>query len=269
MPGWRLSKADGSDLRTDLSLAQVRELLAGGAYGANDLVASPKQKVMLPIGSVAALEKFLPQETRDERAETSPPVQPPAKARPGVVRKPVPEPVAPTKAPQPVLDIETPRAPAGTAAATLAGAGVYRRRLQPVEEDTDIDISAMIDVVFQLLIFFMVCSVLQPSSAVNVPQTETGQGLDPERCMVVAVASASPDEPADGGVTYFLESQPEAKLSLTEVAQRAAERAEQDGSQAIILKAAKDAPYEAVRDLLIELRKHTEISVRTGVKEKR
>ena len=45
--------------------------------------------------------------------------------------------------------------------------------------DTDIDITPMIDVVFLLLIFFLVCSTIGKTTSVQVPKAKLGVGVNP------------------------------------------------------------------------------------------
>ncbi|MBN2446677.1 MAG: biopolymer transporter ExbD, partial [Phycisphaerae bacterium] len=170
---------------------------------------------------------------------------------------PIPDPE-----PEPEIKYSTPGA-GGVPAAT----GQRRRQFGAID-DTEIDMTSMIDVVFQLLVFFMVCSVIQSTSAVNVPETKTGYGMDPHACVMVSVRAVSKEPASIGGFAVFVDDRPDEALSLKEAAVRAADLVGSTTEQTIILRAATDAPYQLVRDLLVELRRHTDAVVRTGVREK-
>ena len=59
-----------------------------------------------------------------------------------------------------------------------------RRR---VEASTDLDITPMIDIVFLLLIFFLVASVPDPQVAADLPRARHGKGVDKRTSVVVTV----------------------------------------------------------------------------------
>ena len=121
------------------------------------------------------------------------------------------------------------------------------------KKELDFDITPMIDVVFLLLIFFMVSSTMQQSAPADAPPARNGQGLQadgairlallPEQAGVVEVQL--PD-----GTTVELEEAVEKKSVLAAVE---AAREADPGSSEIILLADRDASAGSVRKLLKQL----------------
>jgi biopolymer transport protein ExbD len=63
---------------------------------------------------------------------------------------------------------------------------LFQRRR--VKMDDEIDITPMIDCTFQLLIFFLVCSVPDPQKAVALAQAAHGVAVNPAQAVIVTVA---------------------------------------------------------------------------------
>ena len=55
------------------------------------------------------------------------------------------------------------------------------------QDDTELDITPMIDITFLLLSFFVVASKMDPSSAVAVPEAKYGLTVSEKNCVVVIV----------------------------------------------------------------------------------
>lgn len=58
---------------------------------------------------------------------------------------------------------------------------------RPIEPDDEIDMTPMIDCVFQLLIFFLVCSTMQESSMVKLPPARHGTGANEKTAVIITV----------------------------------------------------------------------------------
>ncbi len=58
---------------------------------------------------------------------------------------------------------------------------------RPIEVDDEIDMTPMIDCVFQLLIFFLVCSTMQETTMVKLPPARHGTGVDEETAVIITV----------------------------------------------------------------------------------
>lgn len=63
---------------------------------------------------------------------------------------------------------------------------LLQRRRKKV--DVEMDITPMIDVVFLLLIFFIVCSTLGRNSIVQPPKAQYGVGVNPQTSVVLTMA---------------------------------------------------------------------------------
>ncbi len=75
-----------------------------------------------------------------------------------------------------------------TTSATDEGAVLKRR---PLADDSEMDITPMIDITFLLLIFFLVASVPDSQTAVQLPSARFGKGVDPKICFVVTIAEGA------------------------------------------------------------------------------
>ncbi len=66
----------------------------------------------------------------------------------------------------------------------LSGPLLPRRSM---EEETDMDITPMIDITFLLLIFFLVTSAMDPPTAIQLPTAEYGEGVDPDTAAIITL----------------------------------------------------------------------------------
>lgn len=62
----------------------------------------------------------------------------------------------------------------------------YVRKKKP-EPDTEIDITPMIDVTFQLLIFFMVTSTMQGNPPAEIPKSMSGGSIETAKVIMVVI----------------------------------------------------------------------------------
>jgi biopolymer transport protein ExbD len=58
---------------------------------------------------------------------------------------------------------------------------------RPVDDSAEMDITPMIDIVFLLLIFFLVCSTLAESTAVELPEARHGTGVDERNSVIITI----------------------------------------------------------------------------------
>jgi biopolymer transport protein ExbD len=66
-------------------------------------------------------------------------------------------------------------------------------------DDSEMDITPMIDVTFLLLIFFLVCSTPDQQSSVDLPKARYGTGVDKKNSVVITVS----DEGIDTAPVYL------------------------------------------------------------------
>lgn len=91
---------------------------------------------------------------------------------------------------------------------------------RPLRDDTEMDITPMIDITFLLLIFFLVSSIPDPATAIDLPAAEFGDGVDSRTTAAVTLAEgASPDVP----VVYKAEGRIDSELLPEDEASQMAE----------------------------------------------
>ncbi len=121
-----------------------------------------------------------------------------------------------------------------------------RRR---IANDSNMDITPMIDIVFLLLIFFLVSSRPDPSTAVELPTAEYGAGVDAKTTAAVTIAAGgAPDVPrvylAAGRVEAHLLPEDESSQTPRLEEYFASELAE--GKSAVLIKAEREVRHRHV-----------------------
>ncbi len=109
-----------------------------------------------------------------------------------------------------------------------------RRSLQ---DDANFDITAMIDLVFMMNIFFLVTSLTKSAAEVDLPQASYCIPADESECVIILVRSGS--DPGTPDVSIFDESG-EHKLSPEEYEERirsAVEQAVEQNKKKVLIKA--------------------------------
>jgi biopolymer transport protein ExbD len=121
-------------------------------------------------------------------------------------------------------------------------------RQKPGEAEDDIDITPMIDIVFLLLIFFLVTSTPDQESAVRLPEALHGDAVSQLESTVFTIGEASgplaPVYAADGMIDEFL--LPEDASSRDAAIQKAVEAGLVDNKPNVIVKADKSVAYRHV-----------------------
>ena len=101
-----------------------------------------------------------------------------------------------------------------------------RKRSTP---EADLDITPMIDVVFLLLIFFMVTSTMQPPADMEIPAAKHGIGLKSDQTTVIIVRN-----PGSEGDVPVIVLENGNEVSLEEVTSEIQQRMQKNISQVII-----------------------------------
>ncbi|NLF72586.1 MAG: biopolymer transporter ExbD [Candidatus Anammoximicrobium sp.] len=138
-----------------------------------------------------------------------------------------------------------------------------RRRFRFLE-DTTMDMMPMIDVTFQLLIFFMFANQLANPNPIEVPEARYGRGIMPDGKQAILVD--------DQGRYYLGEStKPENIAPLEQVIRVVADNAASaNGPLDVIISAHKASQHDQVRALMEKLEGVDNIGVmRLGVEERR
>ena len=113
-----------------------------------------------------------------------------------------------------------------------------------IDTQADLDITPMIDVVFLLLIFFMVTSTMQATPDVEVPPARHGLGVEKENATVVTVR-----KPASGGETGGIEL-PGGRAATLDDVRREIESALQAGRTKAIVRADRETPHGFVQEVI-------------------
>lgn len=143
--------------------------------------------------------------------------------------------------------------------------GWTARRKRRKHEQAEMDMTPMIDVTFQLLIFFMLTNQLANPAPLPVAQAEYGRGVSPDGKQIILI---------DDRGRYFLGDRMDDKYvspSLDAlVAEVRGNAANQDGSMDVIVTAHKKSKHVQVRELVDRLGDVPNLGkILLGVEEKR
>ncbi|MDD4268933.1 MAG: biopolymer transporter ExbD [Pirellulaceae bacterium] len=112
---------------------------------------------------------------------------------------------------------------------------------RPVSDDVEIDITPMIDCVFLLLIFFIICSTMSKASSVQLPPARHGQGVDEQTSVIITIdgegGEAKPRVYLGDGTSG--EPLPDDRQTQERLITEAVEQGMQSGKSTILVKAAK------------------------------
>lgn len=132
-----------------------------------------------------------------------------------------------------------------TFAQDTEGASVRFR--PPPKQESDIDMTPMIDCVFQLLIFFLVGSIPDYATAVELAPARHGKGADPNTAVIITVADTGAKDAdvflADGKIGAPLTKDPKAQQTAISEAVR---EGQQNGKSGVILKAQRSVKFREV-----------------------
>ena len=137
------------------------------------------------------------------------------------------------------------------AAENVAESIMPRRQLQ----DTEMDITPMIDITFLLLIFFLVASKMDPSAAIDLPPAKYGVPVPSKNAVVLTVDVADPDSPPKvfkGGAAAEGEMVDSSDLEAmeTEIEDYVREEMNRDSNkQFVLIKAAEGAKHRDVQQV--------------------
>jgi len=111
--------------------------------------------------------------------------------------------------------------------------------------DNAIDLTPMVDVVFQLLIFLMLTYQQSPETDVELPAARHGTGV--EQTIATTLTLVAPEEP--GGpvaVHRGIDIDPETRLDGPEAIQQAVQAGLDRGRRRVVLQADGDVPHGEV-----------------------
>lgn len=122
-------------------------------------------------------------------------------------------------------------------------AGIKKKK----NEDADLDITPMIDVVFLLLIFFMVTSTMDDQKAANVPPAVHGVGADANKATIVSVVA---DEAGGVGRVILGDDPGGEEIVNLDLVRRHVQAGFNEGKELVIIKAERDVKEGRVQEVL-------------------
>lgn len=139
-------------------------------------------------------------------------------------------------------------------------AGIKKKK----KEDAELDITPMIDVVFLLLIFFMVTSTMDDQKTANVPPADHGIGVDTNRATIISVIA----NPGGGAARVVLGDDPDGEeAGNLEVVRRYVQSGFNEGKELCILKAERDVKEGKVQEVLKILTEIEGLKFAVGVQD--
>ncbi len=132
------------------------------------------------------------------------------------------------------------------------------------EADTDIDMTPIIDVTFQLLIFFMFAATLVKAAKLELPEAKHGIGVDVQTAVIVTVGPPGPNGKCPVYLGDTLDGEP---VTVDEVARYVREQVAA-GKENVIVKAAENARYVDVYNVERAIARIDGAKLHTAVKEK-
>jgi len=128
----------------------------------------------------------------------------------------------------------------------FAGPLLPRRR---VRDTADLDITPMIDIVFLLLIFFLVASIPDMQRAGDLPAARHGEGVNPREAVIFTVAESDDPAPARVFLGDAIQGTPLSADPDQQAQQirRAVETGfKNEGKLAVLIRADRGLPYGEV-----------------------
>ena len=123
---------------------------------------------------------------------------------------------------------------------------VFKHR--PLPDESEMDITPMIDITFLLLIYFLVAAVPDPDTAVVLPAARFGAGVSANECVILTIIDggldSAPVYAADGKVEgKLLDQDPEKQADAIQLA---VEQGVQDDKMHVLIKAEKNVAHREV-----------------------
>ena len=134
--------------------------------------------------------------------------------------------------------------------------------------DDHLDLTAMVDVIFQLLTFLLLTYQVSMESAVNMPAAKHGVGVEESDSIVLTVA---PPESAGGAAGVYLGTKLDADKQLpdSDQIQQKVEEAVAGGKRRVVIQADGEVPHGEVLRVAGAAAKVEGISIHVGVEELR
>jgi biopolymer transport protein ExbD len=134
------------------------------------------------------------------------------------------------------------------------------------DQETELDITPMIDVTFLLLIFFMVTSTMQGQPDQDVPVARFGKGVPTQNATIIRIIA----EGSIGGKTprIILGESDESEADL-DMVRRAVEDAVKSDRMQVIIKADREVPHGFVQEVARTVNEVEGVKFYVGVQDKK
>ncbi|MDB5386601.1 MAG: hypothetical protein JWM11_2247 [Planctomycetaceae bacterium] len=129
--------------------------------------------------------------------------------------------------------------------------------------DGELDLTSLIDVVFLLLIFFMVSSTMKGTPDVDTPQAHFGTGVVEKTASIVTVLRDGP-----GGPPMIILGDGRGPEGNLDDVHDYISQAAREGKTHVIIKAERDIPHGFVQQIEKVVSKVENIRLNIGVQEK-
>ncbi len=139
------------------------------------------------------------------------------------------------------------------------------RDLQTTADD-NLDMTPMVDTVFQLLTFLLLTYQVSAEAAVNMPPAKYGVGIDETEAAVLTVATPVA-EGAPAAVYFGLEIDPKSQLLDDDSIEQAVEQAVVSGKQRVVLQADGNVPHGEVLRVAGAAARVDGVTIHIGVDE--
>ncbi len=124
------------------------------------------------------------------------------------------------------------------------------RRRTADSSDFDMDITPMIDITFLLLIFFLVCSIPDPQTAIALPKARHGEGVGEKNSVIITLSDEGIDSApiylADGKIGQPLEGNMEQQTMLIRAAIEKGKHDQEMPKENVLIKADRNVAHRDV-----------------------
>ena len=126
---------------------------------------------------------------------------------------------------------------------SLGGDSIKKKK----KDEAELDITPMIDVVFLLLIFFMVTSTMDDQKAANVPPAKHGVGADANKATIISILA---DSGGGLGRVVLGDSPDGGEIVNLDLVRRHVQASFNEGKELCIIKAERDVMEGRVQEVL-------------------
>ena len=131
------------------------------------------------------------------------------------------------------------------------------------ERDEHIDMTPMVDVVFQLMTFMLFSSQMTGGELVDVPPARHGVGVESNAATFLTLR-----EPASPGAEpELLIGHGDGRVATIDQAKRAVDQAAREGTRKVVLQADGDVPHGKVLEVAAAVSEVEGVTVHVGVQE--